>query len=898
MNWTNVNTANLAKSFESAAGSLYNATTSAIDTASSRKMQKDKMIHEENMRNIEREREIMAEHFAIAKQNIDKEIHDHFSESIKNPDTTQYQRQWDEKFSSIMTADHLKSLGLNEEEAERYIRERGDNTKKAGDAAVVYYTGVSQKNMITENTKAKVGLLAIDSSMSDEEKLAEWEKIYTGSAKESDISGSNDPNNRTNAFNFLLTSNTARGKKTMEDCIAGGMSYSDALKKAEEDYDSSMDLIREKFGGDEDFAVAELDIKTTKETYMKAMKQYYAEQNADDYTTNENNASDAFAMLAEAKADGTVVDMSKLDEILNQNGLTEDSKSANSHSIRNAIIASANQQNQSIRGTSETKADLLTKSDEVELKTAIASYDTTLSGYYSYGEKGEVEVSDDDADGFGNFIADNLYTLTGGSETDPLSVKTRYRDLVDDYCEKHSITDPSEKMLIASRINDMALEMNLAEGNASSSSTSSSGSMEFDQMNATEAVIYDMIRDPNNYDTKSVMQAYNAATVYGYITPAFAAVYEKEFGTDGSKRKGDIYYTTAKSMSDSFSFRLSTMMSSDDKNALIWQISQDSSMSDVFDQWLRSNPDAINDTRKQAGFIDDLVDTAYSKKAGDDVTKIIDATYKMAAGKTFDSPGLDKATTAEILESVKNGDLDYLIDVDSFSTIKGNLYSDQAKTYSKNDLYDIVIGSITNGRYKSIKEMDKDKGLSDNTRQMYKNSAKITVAKATYEASQYKSAESVAKSAGGETAVTKGVGEGCREVRVKGYGIGCLDNAGFIYIATGDDKVEIYHIDPGSLEYKRVTSDSNSSLYPFEMDAGGVYETSYNEIRFAQSSFEQDMRFLDTTIMRGSDVMSLYNDQTALIRKVKTDEEKRNDPELRVRMTKALVTTRGRNTQN
>ena len=895
--WTDINVANLAKSLEGLGNGIYSATNTAVNASIDHKKHNDKLKHEENMRQIKAERQLLEDHFAMAKKNLDLEIHDYFSEAMKNPDYSQYQKGWDEKYSSLMTTDHLKSLGLNDEEAQRYIDERGDMTKKAGDIAASYYANVSMNNSINQNTKAKVNLLALDGSKSTKEKLDEWGEIYNDTAKGADISGSNDPANKTNVYNFMLTSLTANGKRAMESAISGEMSYQDALKKIEDEYDSDMQLIRDKFGSDSDFATTELDIKTTRDTYLTAMKKYWVEQNTTNYTDNQASASDAYAMIAEAKADNTAVDLTKLDELLNKAGITEDSKNANSNEIRNTLFASANQQNQSIRGTSEKKVNLMSSSDELDLKTQIANYDTTLSnGYYSYSESGEAEVADEDSDEIRDFLDSNLYTIQGGDEKAPLSVKTKYKDLVDDYCKKNNITSPAEKMLVASQINNMALEMNIAGGSASSSSTGTSGSMDFNQMNASEAIIYNMIREPNQYSVKDVIDTYNIEVASGHITPAFASVYEKEFGTDGSKRSGDIYYTTAKNMASNFTFALGSQMSSDDKNALIWDIAENGSMAQIFDDWLRSNPDALNDTRKQADYINQIADYAFNSKCSKDIENIIDSTYKMAVGKTDDKPGLDKATTSEILTAIKTGEADILIDVDSYSIIKGMLYSDQSKTYSKDSLFDTAIGSISNGKYKTLSEMEKDKSLSDSQKQSYKNRAYLTVGKATYEASQYKSAENLAKLTGGETSLTKGTGEGCREVRVKGYGIGCLDNAGFVYLATGDNQVEIYHIDPSGTEFNRVTNDNNSSLYPWEMDAGGVYDMEYYKKNEFYNDFAKDMSNTPMPIQY-TDVMTLYNGAD-YIRTKKTDEERKNDPQLRMIMTKALVTTRGKNTNS
>ncbi len=918
--------ANIAKSFENFGTALNSATHSAINNTLDLKMQDIK---------------IRNNHFAMAENAMRKRASQFWNEQIKNPNTDEYKKNWENELNGMFENDNLKKIGLSEKEAEEFQSMCRSKWETSGQYLCDTYIDISQKNSILQTHDAQIKMIA----NSDGEFLAKFDdakRLYDGSdgvVRKADLSGAYDPENPEFLSNFAYEYLTYKEKAIMESVIAGDMTYGDGLKAIEEEWTKTENFCKKTL---KDNKQVESFFATNKDSGMLYSKKYYAEQNTIDYTDRQARASDAYAYVSESIATNSLVELNELNRLLenagikkkstNANreeignrllenaGITKKSTNANSEKIRNTLYASAIQHNQSIRGDTTQRISLLTENDSIAIKTKIATFDVSKATYtkYSLKESGTTVAEGEYAD-ISNTIDDSLYKIYGDEEGMDFSVKTKYGPIVDEFCEKYGISTSEGKMFVASKVNEMANEMSMASSSSSSSSSSGKSSFSIYSANSEEAMIYEMLHDPQKYSTKQVKDTFNQSYVKGKLSPKFVEYYTENFGVNGEKRKEDLYYTTSKSIEDDFMMALGPMLTDEEKRAIIWELGKNGiDLREMIDEKLRSNKDLLLNETGQREFATELANFVLNSKCATELSDMIDSFIGMASGTSDTYAGFEDATASQIYDAVADGSADAYIDLEAYKLIKLDLYGENSKDFNKDTLLNITIDSITGHKYKTLKEMKDDKGLSDGMKGLYESKAYVTVSKATKEVAQFKQSEKIAKCTAGDTAVKKGAGEGLREIRLDDGNIGCVDNAGYVYVSESDSKIDVYYMAPFSAVYERSKEDNNAIVYKNEMEALGTYvydpykelqldpdtiknleyygyhnshfETEPVKVRVYGKDYEPEIAeklIKDLNSYKGIEGGTF----PSVYRQKKTDEDFRNDPELRSIQKRSLDTT-------
>lgn len=821
---------------------------------------------------VELDRKVMADKFDTAQKAITNRMQSFFSEQIQNPDYSSYQAGWDNEYASIMAIDNLKEIGgLTDEEAERFINDRGNALKQGGDNMVAMNKSVSARNYLATSYEA-YSTLEQTNGLSLEESYSNLEKRYAELGGRSiDISGKSDPKLASNRYKLAVGKTQYSGKQLIEKAVTDPeYSIDDALREIDVMYDRNMKWV----GSDDPSVLA--SIQTDKSVMQAQMVDYYKTQNSISYTRSLGKAEGQSAVLSQAITDNKIVDentfstdlMSALDVDNNKNdkqvyldlmlnvkkhnlSLAEENtpadklssilyrKQADNENIEDidAVLAEAgiskddkdydkyryqvSEYESRIRSGEESRAKAVYKAAETEIKMMIASGDYA-GNTVAYGHNGLVP-EEDIAKGninLSNSIADGLWSISAGSGVDVPAVSTSYGSIVDEISEKYGITDPDEKRILASHVNDAVLEMNRAEAEAEGTSSKAFGA----EWNAADRYMYEMASDLNNISAQEVLSAFNMMDAQGMLSNDFKEYFRKtQFGDDGSKRDS-VFMRNAVNDLKAFEDFLKVNTSQDVSNRLLYMTNNNGDALRKFESWEMSHPYATADERER--FINDLVISVSSSDVADQIQNVISEGYRYATGITDTSP-VDNIESIEQVQKFRDGTYSYLIDESAVRTAKQKLYSDSASSMKQDELFNLVIGDISNGRYKTLKDMEDDKNLSEREKTMYRNLTYLNSAMAVDDVVMYKQAEQVAQSINGSFSVAPNAGKNLKEIHVTGLGNAVIDEAGVVYIANGKNSVDIYRMDPDSDEFRIARASSSASVYPTSLTAGGSYSLSH-----------------------------------------------------------------------
>lgn len=853
-----------------ALSSIADSTNKAVKVSNDAKYKRDMLKLEMEREQVKLDRAVLSDKFQTTQKALTERMKSYFSEQAQNPDYSSYQDGWDKEYGSLMTVDNIKSLGgLNDEEAQRFIDERGNQIKLAGDNVVAVNKSASARTYLATSYNAFADMEAVNGLPLDKSQKRLEQKYESLGGRAIDISGKSNPMSESNRYNLAIGKTNYSGKQLMERAVSDPeYSFDDALNEFDRLYDKNMAWV----GASED--AVNNAIYTNKDVLRKQMIEYYQQQNSINYQRAVSKTEKASTLFSQAKTDGVSVDENTFEKMLlksldtnskNDNQVYLDSmlavrkynesllpketkekeedkltpllleRSAKGENIEDfdALLEEAGINKDSdnyyealekamsyeskIRSGEESRAKAVYATSENDIKSMIASGE-----YYgdsvAYGHSGI--ISDEDlASGninLSNSIASGLWSLSAGSDIEVPAVQTGYSAIVEDIAERYGMTDPDEKRILASYVNNAALEMNVAEMQSSSSSSGSSGT----SWTGADAMLYSCILDTNTYSSADIRKMYDWYDMNGMLSSDFKSKFTSSyFGDDGSKRDS-VWMSRAKTDYDSFKQQLAVNTNNDTASRLMFMADGNGKLIQQLEQWEMAHPNAIEADRNK--FIDDMIVAVSSQDASEQIQKIVDDTFRYASGRTDTSP-IDSMMSIEQAYKLTNGTYSYLLNTDAVTMAKEKLYSDSADKYSKDSLYNDILYSVSNGRFKTVSDMNKSDSLSAAEKQMYSNLTYINAAYAVMDVSMFKKAETVAKGAGGQYGISNKTGRNLQELHVSGVGNAVLDEQGFVYIAEGDDSIGIYYLDPNSEMYSRVRGSGNASVYPTDLKAGGTY---------------------------------------------------------------------------
>lgn len=857
--------------------SAMNALSTIADSANKAVQVNTNAKHNRNMLKLEMEREqikldraVLSDKFQTTQKALTERMKAYFNEQTQNADYSSYQEDWDREYSSLMTVDNIRSLGgLTAEEAQRFIDERGNEIKLTGDNVVAVNKSASARTYLATSYNAFADMEAVNGLSLDESQKRLEQKYESLGGRAIDISGKSNPASESNRYNLAISKANYSGKQLIERAVSDSdYSLDDALNDFDKLYDKNMSWV----GASED--AVNNAIYSNKAVLRNQMIEYYQQQNSISYQRAVSKAEKASTLLSQAKTDGVSVNENTFEKMLlknldtnskNDNQVYLDSmlavrkynesllpketkekeedkltpllleKTAKGENIEDfdALLAEAGISKDSdgyyealnkamtyeskIRSNEESRAKAIYATSENEIKSMIASGD-----YYgdavAYGHS-EIVSDEDLASGninLSNSIAQGLWSISAGSDIEVPAVQTGYSAIVENIAERYGITDPDEKRILASYVNNAALEMNAADAQSSSLSSGSSDS----SWTGADSMLYSCILDTNKYSSSDIRKMYDWYDMNGMLSADFKNKFTSSyFGDDGSKRDS-VWMSRAKTDYDSFKQQLSVNTNNDTASKLLFMADKNGKLIYQLEQWEMANPNATEADRHK--FIDDMIIAVSSQDASEQIQKIVDDTFRYASGRTDASP-IDSMMSIEQAYKLTNGTYSYLLNTDAVTMAKEKLYSDSADSYKKDSLYNDILYSVSGGRYKTMQAMNKDDNLSGYEKQMYSNLTYINAAYAVMDVSMFKSAETVAKGAGGQYGISNKTGRNLHELHVSGVGNAVLDEQGFVYIAEGNDSVGIYYLDPNSEIYSRVRGSGNASIYPTDLKAGGTY---------------------------------------------------------------------------
>lgn len=876
-----------------------NAFNAAMDTArgindANRDYDNAKSSYEFEMQKmqIQFDRAVATTQFDTAQKGINNELYSsngYFDKMNESKDYNSYQQWWDEKYNAIMNADYLvTNYGMSKENAERFIAERGNQIKTQGNDEVRLRRMSSSYEQVATNLSAFYNLQAKGTeNLSDAIKESQRRYEEVGGAG-IDTFGTLNPTSEENLYAMASEHFDTYGKKLIEQSITDpSLSFDEALEQAYELFDKDMGAVNAQS------PAIQAEMASQREAIATSMYSYWQKQSIVANQISNAKAEPVNAIISEAKKNGTVIDANTLQTAMKNSKLDPErfktdkavcdaieanvdayNKSVYSDILSNlsqSLLKSSNERTniddydkylegigitkdmpiydtaldavieteQSIRKGEETSASLIAEGSKAEILSMIASGEYASENPIVYGHEGVIDESKlGDNTSLSHSISEGFYTITAKDGSTYPYIQTSYSSIVDEICKKYDITDPDQQMLIASKVNEYALELNAED-------TSEPGDPD-GGLNASEQALMAMCTDTNAYSSRDVEAMYNQMDMEGLLSAEFKRKWSSTyFGKDGNKRES-VFMDKANSDVANFRSRLAQLTSNDVAEGILYDMSKNGNVVYQFEEIERMNPNMTDEERTR--MIDEMINVFASADVAKQIDEYVDSAYKYANGNTEKVPLESMQSVADVYNNVTDGTWNYLIDNEAVSIAKQKLYSDSASSYTQKEMENTLISSISNGRYATMDALDKDKSIGDSEKDAYKSKVSVNAAYIVQDVSMYKKAEDFARKLSGGYNATKGVGKGLQELHIKDIGNAVMDDSGLVYVAHGNNAIDIYYLDPSSSAYKRANGSSTASVMPTELKAGGTYSLETAKVttkEYKRNGYPQTDRYLE-----------------------------------------------------
>lgn len=369
------------------------------------------------------------------------------------------------------------------------------------------------------------------------------------------------------------------------------------------------------------------------------------------------------------------------------------------------------------------------------------------------------------------------------SGKDEIGIATPYGGVVEEISAKYGITDPREKMMIASAIN-AKFPTGVSYSGDTSESGVPAGMTDYGQGWEIISALYS---DRNNYTNDQIIEV--ASRMYNNSELTDAGFDEIVKNTK-SKRNTPMDLQL-ESMINTFKEAAKRRGYTDAQLQSIFGIN--TTMQKTLSQWLQNNPNATSEEKRR--YCEDLV----GFKVSEDCAKELEKVFKSAFKEFYKSDSMSLDPSYNALKNIRNrqaqGSSWFIQNNPSgISELKRAIYNRSYSDYG--DFKDFAANAFFGSSYEDLAYDDLDE-----TQQALLQEA---IGAAMIDVDQYMKVRDVAEAS---SPSGKRGNDHYREVRFDDCSIGIMDRAGFVYRTLGGKtKMSIGRVSTSSDEYKAVFS--------------------------------------------------------------------------------------------
>lgn len=307
--------------------------------------------------------------------------------------------------------------------------------------------------------------------------------------------------------------------------------------------------------------------------------------------------------------------------------------------------------------------------------------------------------------------------------------------------------------------------------------------------------LYSIIQNPN-VSLQDILKKVTFMKTHNQWTPQLDTLFPQWCDYDGSKRNDGVMSTVG-ALGQFYKSDIAVYLSDDMKKYINNSMSQKGGMNVFLDRFVRARP-GMTITELKDEFRD-ICNYLTSAKTSDELKQAINANMSYIRGKSEQLP-IDDMSSSNLLRMYRNGELSAFTKPEIVATYVTNLTGDNPM--SNNELLDSITNAITDGNFTSYNELKKDKNMS-----YMANNVLLYATVASYEASQQKIAQKAIDAINGVTGSTGGM-----TVHIDGYGLGIMNNDGYLAVDGGYGPVHIVKFSKASQQYKDIMAGNNPVL--------------------------------------------------------------------------------------
>lgn len=460
------------------------------------------------------------------------------------------------------------------------------------------------------------------------------------------------------------------------------------------------------------------------------------------------------------------------------------------------------------------------------------------SGDQSFGGGGAA-VFPNDTDG-GNVDKVEMHmeasTLRRSGQNE-IAIATPYGEVVEEICAKYGITDPREKMLIASEINAKFPTGVSYSGDASENTVPA----DMTDYGVGWEIITAHYNDRNNYTNDQIID--EASWMYNNKLLTDAGF--DEIVNDAKSKRNTPMDLALESMTDTFKEVAKGRGYTDAQLKTIFGI--DTTMRKTLSQWLQNNPNATSEEKRR--YCENLVGFQVSE----DCAKELEKVFKGAFNEFYKSDSMSLDSSHNELKNIRSRQSEgssWFIQNNpgGIAELKKAIYNGSYSNYG--DFKDFAAKTFFGSSYEDLEYDDLDE-----TQEALLQEA---IGVAMLDVDQYMKVRDVADAFNPKK---DGVSDHYREVRFTDGSVGIMDRDGYVYKTLGSKtKMEIGRVRTSSDEYMMVFGDDYQNYAAYSRDGKQMIVTDKitNWTKYTPTFFEEKSKkdeTKETQILSASDVL-------------------------------------------
>lgn len=693
-------------------------------------------------------------------------------------------------------SDELKEMTGLGSAVDQWMRNHGDQFKESGNYTLNKYSDMSIEALNTTSTESAMELAANTPGTDMEGVFLAGSDVYKQDLHSND---ENNPRNPNMAFKYVNTVFSTNARSQAESAVSTPIVTVGDDGTEYTRYETEDEFVKRGLAGLWDPMKSQI-LKNVPEGYFDNPSHMTREQieiTFDGQTpTAEQILREAYRSAWEEKATQLTQKTKTLD-----NQMALDAAKGMAHKPEEVLLAYENMgldlsspiviehlastypqvkkywQDEQDETTARLNSYISSDRNEIYTMAAKGGQFYTADSYAVYSKDG---VSTIESDGIVNadtevFLNDSFLSLKG---EEGARISTQYGGIVEALADKYEITDPIEKMRLASMINEQFAQVP-ATGTGGSGSSGGTSVPE-DMPNAAEQEIWKMIYDISNVENDAILDKLNFYAQHGLID---ANGYQKLSG-EIDKRKTPTTAKTEKALKIlQEQLDLKGLDEGEEKKfkaVLGW----DSTLEAHIRDWCTNHPNATdNDIRDYARSVTGEYQTAKSAKDIDRVTKKL---YSEVLGFDYYDISSNESVRQTMNRYYDGEDIFALDNAEQIGLLKESINTGNFD--SVDDVRDFAANLFFGGVGRDVKYED----LDDHQKACVGDGIVIAFA----EVNQYQRVKDVAEAVAGKD---------YRQVRMDDGSIGIMDKSGNMYTSLGSKTaLQIGKIDTDSAEYKEI----------------------------------------------------------------------------------------------